>query len=103
MEEEPSPDELYQHPARKKRQLCKQNKVNESQIVIVNAYIDDRLGENEPRVVVAGLEDLPHRRVGVEAYTPGGVLIWAQVTHIDDNQTLVTFDTPQTGYAIIDY
>ena len=43
------------------------------------------------------------RRVGVEAYTSGGVLIWAQVTHIDNNQTLVTFDTPQTGYAIIDY
>lgn len=43
------------------------------------------------------------RRVGAEAYTLGGVLIWAQVTQVSDDQTIVSFDTPQSGYAIIDY
>lgn len=43
------------------------------------------------------------RRAGVEAYTTGGVQIWAQVVHISNNQSVVNFDTPQDGYAIIDY
>ncbi|MBT9158782.1 MAG: hypothetical protein DDT26_00029 [Dehalococcoidia bacterium] len=43
------------------------------------------------------------RRVTVEAYTPGGVQVWATVTHTTVDQTVVSFDLPQAGYALVDY
>jgi hypothetical protein len=44
-----------------------------------------------------------NRRVSVEAYTLGGQLIWASVQHVSLNQVIISFDAPQSGYAIIDY
>lgn len=41
-------------------------------------------------------------RVNVEAFTLGGTKIWANVTQVSLNQTIVTFDSPQDGYAIVD-
>lgn len=42
------------------------------------------------------------RRVNVEVYTLGGVRILADVMQVSVNQTIVTFDTPQAGYAVIE-
>lgn len=42
------------------------------------------------------------RRAGVEAYTLGGQMLWAAVSQPSINQTVVTFDSPQAGYAILD-
>lgn len=41
-------------------------------------------------------------RVNVEVFTLGGTKIWANVTQVNLNQTIVTFDSPQDGYAIVD-
>lgn len=43
------------------------------------------------------------RRVSVDAYTMGGQLIWASVQNVSLNQVVITFDSPQDGYAIVDY
>jgi hypothetical protein len=39
-------------------------------------------------------------RPQVEVLSPGGVQVEAAVQHITDNQTVITFNTPQTGQAI---
>lgn len=42
-----------------------------------------------------------NRAASVEVFTSGGVRMMADVQNISSNQTIVTFDVPQSGYAII--
>lgn len=39
-------------------------------------------------------------RPAVAAYTLGGMMMWANVQHIDDNQAQIHFDGPVSGYAV---
>ncbi len=34
------------------------------------------------------------------AYSVGGMMMWANVQHIDDNQAQIHFDGPVSGYAV---
>lgn len=42
------------------------------------------------------------RKVQVQAFTPGGVEMMGQVTHINDNQAQIDFDGPYGGYAVVE-
>ncbi len=47
--------------------------------------------------------NLPHnlgREATISAYTPGGVLVIAEVVHLSLNTAQVIFDSPQAGFAI---
>ncbi len=41
------------------------------------------------------------RRPQVEVFSPGWVQVEADVVNLNDNQTQVNFNTPQTGQAIL--
>ena len=36
----------------------------------------------------------------VTAYTVGGMMMWANVQHWDNNQARILFDRPTSGYAV---
>ncbi|MFI3187930.1 MAG: hypothetical protein QX198_18295 [Methylococcaceae bacterium] len=40
------------------------------------------------------------RKAAVELYTAGGAQVVAQVTQINLNQSIASFDTPMAGYAL---
>lgn len=39
-------------------------------------------------------------RTNVAVFSPGGVEVEAAVLHVSDNQTTISFNTPQTGSAV---
>ena len=41
------------------------------------------------------------RKPSVEVYTPGGLLMFASVLHLNNDIVQITFDEPQAGFIII--
>ena len=40
------------------------------------------------------------RYAHINIYSPGGVAMWAEVVQATNNQCLIYFDSPQTGFAL---